>query len=32
MKGNLGAVYQPYLNSVNNSPLSSFDEFLKQNH
>ena len=28
----LGAAYQLYLNSVNNSPLTSFDEWLKRNY
>ena len=32
MEPNLGATYQLYLNSVNNSPLTSFDEWLKQNY
>ena len=32
MERNLGAAYQLYLNSVNNSPLTSFDEWLKQNY
>ena len=32
MKGVLGAAYQLYLNSVNNSPLISFDEWLKRNY
>ena len=32
MERNLGAGYQLYLNSVNNSPLSSFDEWFKQNY
>ena len=32
MEGNLGAAYQLYLNSLNNSPLTSFDEWLKQNY
>ena len=33
MKQNLGVVDQLYLNSVNNnSPLRSFDEWLKQNY
>ena len=33
MKQNLGVVDQLYLNSVNNnSPLTSFDEWLKQNY
>ena len=31
MDGSLGAAYQLYLNSLNNSPLASFDEWLKQN-
>ena len=32
MEGNLGAVYQLYLLSLNNSPLTSFDEWLKQSY
>ena len=32
MEGVLGAAYQLYLNSVNNSPLISFDEITKQNY
>ena len=32
MKGNLGAAYQLYLHSMNNSPLTSFGEWLKQNY
>ena len=32
MEGNLGATYQLYLNSLNNSPLTSFDGWLKQNY
>ena len=32
MEQNLGAAYQLYLNFVNNSPLTSFDEWLKQNY
>ena len=32
MEGNLGAAYQLYLNSLNNSPRTSFDEWLKQNY
>ena len=32
MEGILGAAHQLYLNSVNNSPLTSFDERLKQNY
>ena len=32
MEGNLGAAYQLYLHSLNNSPLTSFDEWLKQNY
>ena len=32
MDRNLGATYQLYLNSLNNSPLTSFDEWLKQNY
>ena len=32
MERNLGAAYQLYWNSVNNSPLTSFDEWLKQNY
>ena len=32
MERNLGAAYQLYLNSVNNSPLTSFDEWFKQNY
>ena len=32
MERNLGAPYQLYLNSVNNSPLTSFDEWFKQNY
>ena len=32
MKGNLRATYRLYLNSLNNSPLKSFDEWLKQNY
>ena len=31
MERNLGAAYQLYLNSVNTSPLASFDHWLKQN-
>ena len=31
MERNLGAAYQLYLNSVNTSPLPSFDDWLKQN-
>ena len=32
MERDLGAAYQLYFNSVNNSPLTSFDEWLKQNY
>ena len=32
MEGILGAAYQLYLNSVNNSPLTSFDKCLKRNY
>ena len=32
MERNLGTAYQLYLNSVNNSPLTNFDEWLKQNY
>ena len=32
MEGNLGAAYQLYWNSINNSSLTSFDEWLKQNY
>ena len=32
IKANLGTAYQLYLNSVNNSPLTGFDEWLKQNY
>ena len=32
MEGNFGAAYQLYLHSLNNSPLTSFDEWLKQNY
>ena len=32
MERNLGAAYQLYWNSVNISPLTSFDEWLKQNY
>ena len=32
MERSLGASYQIYLNSVNNSPLTSFDKWLKQNY
>ena len=32
MERDLGAAYQLYFNFVNNSPLTSFDEWLKQNY
>ena len=32
MEVDLGAVYQFYLNSMNNSPVTSFGEWLKQNY
>ena len=32
MERNFGAAYQLYLNSLNNSPLMGFDEWLKQNY
>ena len=32
MEVDLGAAYQFYLNSMNNSPVTSFDEWLKQNY
>ena len=32
LEGNLEATYRFYLNSLNNSPLTSFDEWLKQNY
>ena len=32
MGGNLGAAYQLYLNSMIKSPLTSFDEWIKQDY
>ena len=32
VEGNLEAAYQLYLNSLNSSPFTSFDEWLKQNY
>ena len=32
MEQNLAAAYQLYLKSLNNSPLTKFDEWLKQNY